>query len=371
MRRTRTKATAAVAVAAAAAANAARTKVRRPDDLTGEVAVVTGASRGLGLVLAKELARQSCRLVICARDAEELGRAEDQLRQQGTDVLAVTCDLAEEDAAQRLIDATIRHFGRIDILVNNAGEIRVGPAGSAGPQDYESALRIMTMAPVRTTYAALPHMHARQHGRIVTIASIGGKVSVPHLLPYSVAKFGAVAFSEGLRAELGSGPVTVTTVVPGLMRTGSHERAEFGGRRDAEYTWFALAASLPVLSMDAEKAARQIVAAMRNRRAELILTPAGQLVARSAAIAPSLTSAAMHLATTLLPASDGSHGQESGLTLRPAMNSALFGWLTTKGRRAAERFNELPERRPGAAPPGTAIPQANRQPTGGEEPGSR
>jgi short-subunit dehydrogenase len=345
MGRSRIKATAAVATIAAVSAARARAP-RRQDDLTGEVAVVTGASRGLGLILARELAAQSCRLVICARDAKELGRAEDQLRQQGADVLAVACDLAEEDAAQQLIDAAIGHFGRIDILVNNAGEIRVGPAASAAPQDYESALRIMTMAPVRTAYAALPHMRARQHGRIVTITSIGGKVSVPHLIPYSVAKFGAVAFSEGLRAELGSGPVTVTTVVPGLMRTGSHERAAFGGRRDAEYTWFALAASLPVLSMDAENAARQIVTAVRQRRAEVILTPAGQVVARSAAIAPGLTAAALHLATALLPAPEGRQGQDSGLTLRPAMSSALFGWLTTQGRRAAERFNELPGQPP-------------------------
>ncbi|MGH3401410.1 MAG: SDR family NAD(P)-dependent oxidoreductase [Streptosporangiaceae bacterium] len=264
----------------------------------------------------------------------------------------MACDLAEEDAAQHLIDAALRHFGQIDILVNNAGVIRVGPLASAGPPDFEAALGIMTMAPVRATYAALPHMRARQHGRIVNISSIGGKVSVPHLLPYSVAKFGAVAFSEGLRAELGSGPVTVTTVVPGLMRTGSQERAEFGGRREAEYTWFALAASLPLLSMDAEQAGRQIVAAITQRRAEVILTPAGQLVARSAAIAPSLTAAALHLATALLPSSEGSRSQATGLNLRPAMSSALFGWLTAQGRRAAERFNEVPGQQAGPASAG-------------------
>ncbi|MGH3406049.1 MAG: SDR family NAD(P)-dependent oxidoreductase, partial [Streptosporangiaceae bacterium] len=151
-------------------------------------------------------------------------------------------------------------------------------------------------------------MHAQQHGRSVTIVSLDGKMSVPHLLPYSVAKFGAVAFSEGLRAELGSGPVTVTTVVPGLMRTGSQECAEFSGRREAEYTWFALAATLPVLSMDAGQAGRQIVAAIRERRAEVILTRAWQFVARSAAIAPSLTAAALHIASPVLPNPEGSHG---------------------------------------------------------------
>jgi short-subunit dehydrogenase len=86
-------------------------------------------------------------------------------------------------------------------------------------------------------------------------------LSVPHLLPSSTAKFAAVGFSEGLRAELGRGPVTVTTVVPGLMRTGSHLNARFTGRAGQEFTWFSLGASLPLISMDAERAARQIVTA--------------------------------------------------------------------------------------------------------------
>ena len=122
----------------------------------------------------------------------------------------------------------------------------MGPAVSTSPADYEVALATMAMAPVRLALAALPVMRAQGHGRIVTITSIGGKVSVPHLLPYSTAKFAAVGFSEGLRAELGQGPVTITTVVPGLMRTGSHVRAEFAGRREQEFTWFSLGASLPL-----------------------------------------------------------------------------------------------------------------------------
>ena len=145
----------------------------------------------------------------------------------------------------------------------------------------------MTMAPVRLALAALPVMRAQGHGRIVTITSIGGKLSVPHLLPYSTAKFAAAGFSEGLRAELGGGPVTVTTVVPGLMRTGSHVRAEFAGRKDQEFTWFSLGASLPLVSMDAERAARQIVAAVAARRPEVFLTPAAQVVGRLAGLARS------------------------------------------------------------------------------------
>jgi short-subunit dehydrogenase len=316
----------------------------RGDDISHEVALVTGASRGLGLLLARELARRSCRLVICARDAAELERAARGLRAMGAEVLTVPCDLADEAAPRQLVDAAVGHYGRLDILISNAGIINVGPVQDTKAADYEAALSIMALAPVRLALAALPQMRRQAHGRIVTIASIGGKISVPHLLAYCTAKFAAVGFSEGLRAELGSGPVTVTTVVPGLMRTGSHLQARFGGQRDKEFTWFALGASLPLVSMDAERAARQIIDAMRKRRAEIILTPAAQIVARGSAIVPGLTGGILHLVQQLvLPSPAGRpDGAVPGGELRPAMNEAMFSRLTALGQAAARRFNQLP-----------------------------
>jgi short-subunit dehydrogenase len=168
-------------------------------------------------------------LVICARDAAELERAATSLRAAGAEVTTVACDLADEAAAQQLVGTVLEHHGRLDILVNNAGVIQVGPVQATKPGNYQTAVNTMALAPVRLALAALPVMRQQQHGRIVNITSIGGKISVPHLLPYSTAKFAAVGFSEGLRAELGRGPVTVTTVVPGLMRTGSHVQARLPG----------------------------------------------------------------------------------------------------------------------------------------------
>jgi NAD(P)-dependent dehydrogenase (short-subunit alcohol dehydrogenase family) len=329
------------AAAAGAVAGALRSRLAK-DDIAGEVAIVTGASRGLGFLLARELARHSCRLVVCASDGAELGDAAARLEAAGADVVAVECDVAEPGAGQRLVDTAVERYGRLDILINNAGIIRVGPVETARGADFESALGTMALAPVRTTLAALPVMRRQAHGRIVTITSIGGKVSVPHLLPYSVAKFAAVAFSEGLRAELGAGPVTVTTVVPGLMRTGSHVQARFAGQREKEFTWFSLGASLPLLSMDAERAARRIVAAMRARRSELVLTPLAQVAARGAAISPELTVRLLHLTHRLLPAAAGQAAAAPGHELRPAVNRVAFDRLTALGRSAARRFNELP-----------------------------
>jgi short-subunit dehydrogenase len=319
---------------------------RRPqDDLHGEVAVVTGASRGLGLLLARELARQGCPLVICARDAAELERAADELRAAGAEVTAVACDVTGEATPHLLIDTAMQRYGRIDILVSNAGVIQVGPVEAAQTGHYEMAMNTMALAPARLALTALPVMRRQGHGRIVTIGSIGGKISVPHLLPYSTAKFAAVGFSEGLRAELGRGPVTVTTVVPGLMRTGSHLQARFTGQPSKEFTWFSLGASLPLVSMDAERAARQIIAAVRRRRAEIILTPAGQLVSRAAGIVPGLTTEILHLVQRLaLPAPPGEPGaagdEAQGHDLRPAMGKKTFDRLTALGQAAASRFNE-------------------------------
>jgi short-subunit dehydrogenase len=342
--------------AAGMAAAAARAARRGSDDLRGEVAVVTGASRGLGLLLARELARQGCPVVICARDAAELERAAATLRAEGADVTTVACDVTDETAPQQLIDTAIEHYGRLDIVISNAGVIQVGPVEDTQVAQYRRAIDIMALAPVRLALAALPLMRGQGHGRIVTIASIGGKLSVPHLLPYSTAKFAAVGFSEGLRAELGRGPVTVTTVVPGLMRTGSHLRARFTGQAAKEFTWFALGASLPLISMDAERAAAQIVAAMRERRPEIILTPAGQVVSRVADVLPGLTSQVMNLTQRLLLPSPGpGDGSEPGDGAAPdadalgtpgyQLESALSGplrRLTRLGAAAASRFHERP-----------------------------
>jgi short-subunit dehydrogenase len=333
-------------ITAGVLAGAILTARRAQDDLHGEVAVVTGASRGLGLLLARELAGQGCPLVICARDAAELERAADELRAAGAEVTTVACDVTDEATPQLLIDTAVQRYGRLDILVSNAGVIQVGPVQATQIGHYEMAMNTMALAPARLALTALPVMRKQGHGRIVTIGSIGGKISVPHLLPYSTAKFAAVGFSEGLRAELGRGPVTVTTVVPGLMRTGSHLQARFTGQPAKEFTWFSLGASLPLVSMDAERAARQIIAAVRQRRAEIILTPAGQLVSRAAGIVPGLTSEILHLVQRLaLPAPSGEPGspvadEAQGHDLRPAIGKKTFDRLTTLGQAAASRFNE-------------------------------
>ena len=224
-------------------------------DLTGQVALVTGGSRGLGLLLAQEFACAGCKIAICARDTEELARASDALREDGATVLSVTCDVSDEAQVAAMIAQVTAHYGQVDILVNNAGQIAVGPVQEMTARDFGEMMNVIFWGTLHPTLAVLPQMRARRSGRIVNITSIGGKVSVPHLLPYSAAKFATVGLSEGLRSELARDGITVTTIAPGEMRTGSYINATFKGEQEREFAWFALGDNLPFSSMDAEHAA--------------------------------------------------------------------------------------------------------------------
>ncbi|WP_055588146.1 SDR family NAD(P)-dependent oxidoreductase [Streptacidiphilus griseoplanus] len=309
--------------------------------LAGQTAVVTGASRGLGLLIARELADRGCALVVCARDAEALHRSAEQLRSRGAPVTEVAADLTDPETADRLV-AAARSSGReVDILVNNAGEIQVGPVAAMTEADFRSAMETMFFAPLRLVLAVVPGMRERRRGRVVNVTSIGGRIAAPHLLPYDAAKFAAAGLSEGLRAELAADGVSVTTVVPGLMRTGSHLAAEFAGRPEQEYAWFGPAASLPGLSMDAGRAARRIVRAAERRRAELVLTPVAKIAVRAHGIAPATTTRTLGLAARLLPGEGGDGGDRArGAEAARRLGSRLVGVLTTAGDRAARRHNE-------------------------------
>jgi NAD(P)-dependent dehydrogenase (short-subunit alcohol dehydrogenase family) len=326
---------------------------RQEADLTGQVALVTGSSRGLGYLLARELGRQGCRLAICARDAAELERARADLAAQGFAVFAQPCDVGDRAQVERLVAATTARFGQIDVLVNNAGIIQAGPLPSQTEADFREAMDVMFWGVLYPTLAVLPQMRARRAGRLVNVTSIGGKVAVPHLLPYDCAKFAAVALSEGLRAELARDGTTVTTIAPGLMRTGSLLNAIFKGPHRAEFAAFAVLGSLPVVSMDAERAARQIVTAARRGEAERVLGLPANLLARFHGLLPGPTADILGLVNRVLPQADDAGGRDRarGMALHEAVRSPLFDRLIGWNLAAARRYHEYPG-------PVTAGPQA-------------
>src|SRR5215204_5627112 len=260
--------------AAAGALSAAHSLIRKLTEygLKDRVVLITGGSRGLGLVMAREFARQGARIAISARYEEELERARVDLENQGATVLAVKCDVADNDEVKEMVERVRHRFGAIDVLVNNAGTIQVGPLETMSHEDFRHTMMTHFWGPLNTTIAVLPEMRRRKSGRIVNISSIGGKISVPHLLPYSASKFALVGLSKGLRAELAKDGISVTTVCPGLMRTGSPRNANFKGNHRAEYAWFSISDALPFTSINAERAARQIIEACKQGQAELIIS---------------------------------------------------------------------------------------------------
>jgi len=327
------------ATAAAAYGCVRRLGTRR---LRGRVALITGASRGLGLGLAEEFGRRGAKLVLTARNPWELERAKQSLVERGfvssaDDVLVIPADLRQAGEAQHVVEKATEQFGRVDVLVNNAGVITVGPVENQTVEDFHEVMDSNFFTGVHCALAVMPQMLQRRSGTIVNIASIGGRIAVPHLLPYTASKFAAVGFSQGLNAELRSKGIHVMTVCPGLMRTGSHVAAQFSGDASREYRWFSLGASLPGVSTSAKNAARRVVLGVMLGETEIAITPQAAVASRLASLAPEAVTLAMGMVNRLLPrpVPEGARRQRGadvrGLETMPASKI---------GGAAARRYNQ-------------------------------
>jgi short-subunit dehydrogenase len=350
------------AVAGAYAAWRITASCLRSYDFRNRLVVITGGSRGLGLVLARQLADFGAALVICARDDEEVAQAADELCRRAPFVAAYACDLTRPNEIGELFHRIRREVGSIDVLINNAGIIQVGPLETMTLDDYEQAMAVHFWAPLLCMEQVLPDMRRRREGRIVNISSIGGKIAVPHMLPYCASKYALVGLSKGLRAELAHEGVYLTTVCPGLMRTGSPRNALFKGQHRAEYAWFSISGSLPLASMNADRAARQILNACKFGRAELTLSLPAKLATLIDALAPELTADLTALTARLLPAPGGVgratvEGKHSESAWSPSV-------LTALNERAAQENNQLSdaEEPPLAATSVPAAPFQQRHP---------
>lgn len=310
---------------------------KRLMSFNGKVVLITGGSRGLGLALAREFAAEGARLVLVARDHAELDRAAADLRKRGAEVLTIDGDLRQAGCAEAVINTTMGKFGRLDVLINNAGIITVGPLENMTLDDFENNLDTHVRAPLRMMMAAVPHLkHSR--GRIVNISSIGGKIAVPHLAPYTASKFGLTGLSDAFRTELRKDGVKVTSVFPGLMRTGSHGQALFKGRQSEEFGWFALGSGTPVTSISAARAARQIVRACRAGKPQLIITLQARLAAVANALLPNLSARVFAVADRVLPSAVPDSGE--ALPGRQCRGSFPPRALTILSDRAGKRYNE-------------------------------
>lgn len=317
--------------------------------LSGHSALVTGGSRGLGLLIADRLAAQGCAVTLAARDPAELGNARAKLRRRHprASLHTVGCDVRDQDDVRALMHTTHEKCGGPDIVVANAGIIQVAPVESIGADEFRSAMDTMFLGALHTALEALPHLRESPHGgRLALISSVGGLMGVPHLLPYACAKAATGVLAEGLHAETAADGVSVTAVYPGLMRTGSHLHAQFGGDRAKEYGWFSTLAGAPLLSMNAQRAAARIVHAVVRRRTRLVLTPAARAADLAHGVAPALTTHVNSLAARLLPKSTGDRETlREGKDITPpqgAVAGRLQAWGSAMNEKAADAYNQRP-----------------------------
>ncbi|MEI6350658.1 MAG: SDR family oxidoreductase [Verrucomicrobiota bacterium] len=305
-----------------------------------KVVLITGGSRGLGLALARRFAREGARIAIVARDHAELLAAKSDLERCGAEaVFPVVCNLRDHGATEAMVESVAEHFGALDIVVNNAGVIVFGPFENHELSDFELTMDLHAWAPLIVTRAALPHLPKDGTGRIVNISSIGGRIPQPHLSAYNMSKFAGAGLSDALGIELARRGISVTTVAPGLMRTGSHVHAMLRGDHEAEFAWFSNTAALPIFSISAERAARQIVEACRQGRRRLTITWQARAAVIANALLPNTTARALSIVNRMMPApvstpTESRSGAESRSRLTPH-------WLTWLNDRASRRYNEV------------------------------
>ena len=276
-----------------------------------KLALITGGSRGLGLEIARQICARGGKVALIARDSEELGRAKTDLDRFATELLTIQCDLLETAQIQSAVQQTQQRFGKIDILINNAGIIEIGPIEHMQLKDFDRAMRLHFWAPYILYFLITPHMRANNAGRIVNISSIGGRIAVPHMAAYSVSKFALTGLSDAIRAELARDNILVTTVTPGLMRTGSQIHAKFKGDHSAEYKWFDWSCKIPFASISVERAARKILSACRRGKPTLVMPWSGYFIIAANALFPSLTARVMKIVNRSMPPRVSKSGDEA------------------------------------------------------------
>jgi NAD(P)-dependent dehydrogenase (short-subunit alcohol dehydrogenase family) len=317
-------------------------RARRRMQFTDSVVVITGGSRGLGLAIARELAREGARLVLLARDAEGLERARAELVTEASTVHTITCDVSRAEQVESAMAEVLERFGRIDVLVNDAGTIQFGPFEHMRQEDFEDAMNVHLWGPFHTMMAAIPTMHRQGGGRVVNIASVAGMLALPHAAPYSASKFALVGLSDALRTELARQNIHVTTVCPSLMRTGSHINATFKGQHQAEFAWFAIGNAFPLASVSDRRAARRVIDACRHGDAHLTIGVPARLAIIGNALFPGLMADLMALVARVLPGPNpsGEQGDQprTGWESRSRWAPSV---LTYWSDRAIERNNEL------------------------------
>jgi len=242
--------------------------------LLNQVAIVTGASSGIGRATALAMARQGAYLVLAARQTELLNTLAAEISSFGGDALVVPTDVTRQEQVNSLVEAVIERWGRIDILVSNAGQYIRSPISLLKPSDMEQSMAVNFYGGVYAAQAVLPHMLARHSGQIVFISSLDGKFALPGDAPYVAAKFALTGFSSALRQEVAGKGISVTTVLPGRVDTPMIQ--------NLHVPW--ISGKIPPQAV-----ANGIIRAIRRHQAEVILPFQGGLLYLISVLSPELS----------------------------------------------------------------------------------
>lgn len=316
-----------------------------PQSFRGQSAIITGGSRGLGLALARELVNENCNVTLLARDEEELKRAKKELDKLNRgEVHIVVCDVTDNIQLSRAIHEAADLYDGVDLLINNAGAIVVGPWESMTQQDFEAQMKIHLYATMNSIRVALPFLRQKTSGkRIVNICSMGGRVAVPHMLPYDTSKFALSGFSQGMATELYDEGISVTTVYPGMMRTGSPIQAVFKGEHEKEFAWFQSADVIPGFSTAAKDAAKEIIEAARERRFELMPFLPAKLRLGLATFFPELVAYTLVLLNRLMPSGQSGEYKTGAQSREIFDRSILTKAFKSSARKAEKDSNQWPK----------------------------
>lgn len=342
---TKNKKAAALALAAGGLFSLQKTE---SDSFVGHSVLITGGSRGLGLALAKQLVQEGAFVTLLARDRDELEKARSILEKiEAGHAYIIVCDVTDSKKLSAAINQAAKKFGGLDMLINNAGAITVGPWESMEQADFEAQMRLHVYAPINAIRSALPYLRESGSGkRIVNICSMGGRVAVPHMLPYDTSKFALSGFSQGVAAELAGEGISVSTIYPSLMRTGSAIQAVFKGDHEREFAWFQAGDVLPGVTLSAQTAAAKIIQAARERRWELMPTGLGKLRMVAASFFPEIVGRTMAIAASFLPKGQSKEYKTGAQSRTLFDQSLLTAPLVQRAHDAEEENNQEPKTDP-------------------------
>ncbi len=232
-------------------------------ELRGRTALITGASRGLGLFVAKTLAREGMNVALAARSPELLEQLATEIRQLGVRAVAFPTDVADETQLRHLVEATLKEFGSIDVLINNAGIEAFRPYHLIEPKDIVQTIQVNFTSAMLLTRFVLPHMLKAGRGHVVNMASTAGKYGPAFGAAYGATKSAMIAFTQALRGELYKTGVSASVICPGFATDGGVYEV-IKQRTGRGTPWY-------LGSTTAEAVARAVLKSIRNDRPELIV----------------------------------------------------------------------------------------------------